>query len=142
MSDYGIKISLPGYDVKTATPEQCVIHSGYACPKMKLGQTPAHFGTYTKVWASDPGDGVTVLKTINHALGYKPMIAVMINFDRTGDGDIVMMPLPAQGGLSLQIYAYATTADLKIAINRAAAGTNPTGETWIFKYYIFVENGA
>jgi hypothetical protein len=140
MGDYGIKISLDGVDVKTATPEQCTLHSGYACPKIKLNQSPAHFGVYTKTFASTPAVGETILTTINHGLGYKPMNLVMIKYH---DGvRNRAMPLPAQSGISLQIYAYATTTDLKIAINRSAGGTDPTGETWVFKYYIFVENGA
>lgn len=138
---YGVKISLAGYDVDTATPEQCALDSNYACPKITLNQSPAHFGIYTKTFSSTPDVGETILTTVNHAFGYKPMHFVLIKFD-DGRGTFVAEPLPAQYGASLQIYAFCTTNDLKIAINRDVAGSDPTGETWTFKYYIFVENGA
>lgn len=140
MSDYGMKISLDGYDVKTASPEQCAVHSGYACPKIKIGQSPAHFGVYSHTFASTPAVGETVLTTINHGLGYKPMHMVLIKFN-DGSADKAM-PLPSQYGISLQIYAYCTASNLVIAINRAPDGSDPTGQTWVFKYYIFVEQGA
>jgi hypothetical protein len=143
MSDYGIKISLPGFDVDTATPEQCALHSAYACPKVKLNQTPAHFGTYTHTFGSNPADGVTVLKSVVHGLGYKPMHFVLIK-DTVG-GDTITLPLPGAYGTANQIYARSTTTTLNISLQRApgtAAIEDLTGVVFVFKYYIFVENGA
>lgn len=140
MDKYGIKIVLPGKDVSDATPEECFVTPDYPCPKIKLKQVPAHFGVYTHTFASTPATGETALFTLNHNLGYKPMHFCLIKYAVSGVNRA--LPLPAYSGVSLYIYAYVSTTQFKILINRAVGGTDPTGETWVFKYYIFVENGA
>jgi len=143
MSDYGMKISLDGFDVKTATPEQCSLHSKYACPKILLNQSPSHFGTYTHTFGSNPANGVTTLKSVVHGFNYKPMHFVLIKYDLSGIERT--SPLPGAYGTANQIYARSTTTTLNIYLQRApgtAEIEDLTGVSWTFKYYIFVENGA
>jgi len=51
-------------------------------------------------------------------------------------------PLPSQAGASFQIYSYATTSDLVIAVSSIGGTDIPEFVDWKFKYYIFVDNGA
>lgn len=66
--DYGFKVSKPGYDVKTATPEQLVFSSKY--PTLRVQQRGSGTITHT--------GGRT--HTIAHNLGYVPMFSVIGNF--------------------------------------------------------------
>jgi hypothetical protein len=77
---------------------------------------------------------------MEHGFARKPMHLCLIKFG-TGTNTRAL-PLPAQSGIALQIYAFVTPTYFKIAINSADGTPDPTGETWTFKYYIFVENGA
>lgn len=132
---YKFIITLPGYDVNKATPEQCVVHSDYACPKIDLRKTPKLFGIYEHTFSSNPGVGTTNLFTLNHDLGYKPM-----HFCNLKD-EFYTEPLPYyQGGD--QIKAYCDDDNFKIDLTRLSDLVDLTGTTFIFKYYIFVENGA
>jgi hypothetical protein len=58
---YGIRVALPEYNTKEATPEQCSVTPEYLCPKIKLNQKPAHFGVYSHTFASQPAQGETIL---------------------------------------------------------------------------------
>jgi len=137
---YGIKVALPDFGVKDAKPEECSITPEFPCMKIKLKQVPPHFGVFTKTFSSTPATGETALLTINHNLGYKPAHLCLIKYAVSGVSRA--LPLPAYSGISLAIYAYVSTTQFKIMMNRQVGGTDPNGETWIFKYYIFVENGA
>jgi len=143
MGDYGIKATLPGYDISGATVEQLAMTSEYASPKIKIGQTPPHFGIYHKYFATSEHypDGETILTTINHGLGYKPMHFVLLRQTYPGVSTDAR-PLPSQAGKSFQIYSYATTSDLVIAVSSAGGTDIPEFVDWKFKYYIFVDNGA
>jgi hypothetical protein len=68
MSNYGIKISKDGYDVKTATPDQLVYSSKYSNLKI--------FGVYT---ATVTISGTAGFTTIANPLGYPPLF--MAYFD-------------------------------------------------------------
>ena len=69
MGDHGIKVSQPGYDVKTATPSQLVFSSKYQTLKVKQQGSGA---------ITDSG-GRSV--TIAHNLGYVPMFLVHSQID-------------------------------------------------------------
>jgi len=141
MANWGMKISLPGYDAKTATPEQCVLHSEYACPKIKLNQNPPHFGIYQYTFTSNPGVGDTILTTIHHGFNYRPMHLVCIKYVDINSINRAQ-PLPAEYDADTLIDSYTTASDLVIVLSRIGTTNNLIGKTWTFKYYIFVEDGA
>lgn len=138
MSDFGVKVSLPGYDVKTATPEQCSVHSDYANPKVKVAQTPAHFNIFTKSWSSNPGAGETTLLTVAHGYSYVPAVVCFIKY--ASGGNNYFQPLP-YGTPAYQYQAYSNSTNFIIIFN--SDGTHdPTGESYQFKYFILAESGA
>ena len=147
---YGIKISLEGYDVKTATPEQCSIHSDYPCIKTKMGANPSHFGIYPYTWTSNPPQGTTNILIINHYLGYTPAHLAMAQAPMyygvppvLGGYSGEMLPWYSYG--SQDYYdSYCNGTSLVIYFYRGSSLSDYdyTGEQKNFKYYIFVENGA
>lgn len=140
MGDYGIKISLDGYDVKEATPEQCSLHSGYACPKMKLNQTPSHFGILTV----NPGilaiDETKILVTIAHGFSYTPSCFALVKY-KDGDSSYRTNTLPAAFGIS-PCWAETNSTNFTIKLFNATGMEMDFNQDLKFKYYIFVENGA
>ena len=144
MSDYGFKISLPGYDIDTATPEQCIIHSGYPCIKTKLNNTPAHFGNYDLTWGSDPSLGETEILSVAHGLGYTPFHLCLIKVLLSGtDYRGEMMPWYTDNGVDYY-YSSCNSTHFKIMFHKEDEFPEHdyTGETATFKYQIFVEDGS
>lgn len=67
-NDKMFKVSLPGYDVDTATPEQCAVHSGFDYPKIE-----EHLEGYEAVTLPNSiSAGTTDIKVITHNYGYIP----------------------------------------------------------------------
>ena len=64
-----LKITLPGYDVELATPEQCAYHSGFTYEFIKEGLEG--YLTYTSPNPITASITYTVA-TINHNFGYVP----------------------------------------------------------------------
>lgn len=147
MSTHGIKISLPGYDVKTATPEQCAVHSDYANPKIRTNQTPAHFNTVNYAFSSDPASGTYNLLTIAHGFSYTPAGIAFIIDRQYSPAHSSLAPLyfDASGNHQL-IAAYTDSTNLKIdyIVNNNADPThiNVNGFSFTFKYYLLLENAA
>jgi hypothetical protein len=76
---YGIKVALPGYDVTTATPEQCAVHSDYNCPK--IDATKNHFLTVPIFFIHEPPQDLTpnattetILQVVPHEYKYIPQL--------------------------------------------------------------------
>lgn len=72
MSDYGIKISQSGYDVKTAAKERLVFSSAYDTLKLFASGN----GSQLVVGGTFVGGSGTATVTIPHNLGYKPAFMV------------------------------------------------------------------
>ena len=73
MNDFGIKISQPGYDVKTAPKERLVFSSKYDTLKLfKSGSGSQAVPAATAPW----GPSGTATVTIAHNLSYKPAFMV------------------------------------------------------------------
>lgn len=109
--DYGIKVSQPGYDVKTATPSQLVFSSKYQTPRIQAQGT----GIITN------SGGRTV--TIAHNLGYIPAFVVHTQSDpvyQTGYDDYFINPVvPFVGGacnISRNVDVYVDTTNLYIEV--------------------------
>jgi len=140
MGDWGLKISLPEYDVKTATPEQCAFHSKYSSPKIALGKDPAHFGYYTHTLDETIPelDSITLL-SVAHEYSYIPASICIVTDNTFGDGLTGLMPW--YGGPWLYIYSYCDDTNFEI-IAYSASGYEGNGEIFDFKYYIFADEGA
>jgi len=99
MTDYGIKVSRPGYDVKTATPEQLAFSSKYSTFKIHARDS----GTVN----SASGGG---LATIAHGLGYTP--AFLVHVDPGQLGRYCVAPYGTDD--KQLVYAYADSTNLYI----------------------------
>lgn len=148
--DAGLKISLPGFDVKTATPEQCTIDSDYPTPKIRTDASPAHFGYFTYTFASNPTVNATLnLKTVAHGYGHTPIM--ICYYQQTNvDYQTGFKVLPwfyTSSNAYLYVLAYTDGTNFKIDFHRGTDGdfldaTDFTGLTFNFKFYIFAETGA
>jgi hypothetical protein len=150
---YGIKISLPGYDVKTATPEQLALSSDYISPKLRLNQSPAHAGivSYTVPTSFAAFTTVNIL-TVNHGYSYTP--AALCHW--TGYTDNVVAtrsfgtaPMQLITSPDMRIIAYCTPTQFKIDAYRGNDfGFGPSipapigGQTVNLRYYILAESGT
>lgn len=141
MSDYGYKVSLPGYDVKTATPEQCAVHSSYPPLKSKTNQSPAHFATLIVDFTGTVTQAVThTLHTVTHNLGYIPFTTSSIVFD-DGLGATAVGLGYAGVGSTLAINAYSDSTNFYITIYDDANWTSNSASLQV-SFYIFAENGT
>lgn len=68
----GIKISIPGFDVKTASPDQLSVSSDHAVPKCDLRPSPKHYGLiFFSITNLAGGTGKTLYQ-IPHGYSYIP----------------------------------------------------------------------
>ena len=139
-SDWGMKISLPGYEAETATPEQCAFHSKYASLKVVLGKDPANFGNYhfqdTITVPVGGTEGIEIF-TLAHGYSYIPAHICMAKDNDASPSLTGMMPLIF--GVS-GFYSYCNNTNFVITFFSA-----PDGDFTFdinFKYYIFADDGA
>jgi len=99
MTDYGIKVSQPGYDVKTATPSQLVFSSKYQTLKIHSQGS----GTVTHSGGR--------IATINHNLGYIPQFLVHLSLPSQATYYIAPINSP---GLKGEVFAYADASNLYV----------------------------
>lgn len=161
-NNFGIKISLPGYGVQSATPEQSSLDSIYDTFKLKLANINNLFGLVTILFNAEPptpgSPTTTNLFTLKHGYNYQPFIIVM-NIDSTFPGFSAMAParplvqLNGVGGTNesrfdtneLDYTGFICHADdTNFYIDLYTDNTkvfNLYGLFYTFKYYIFSENG-
>jgi len=144
MSDYGFKVSLPGYDVGTATPEQCAVHSSYPTFKSRVGQSLPHFATLDVDFTGTITQNVTQnLYVVDHNYGYIPFTfggIVFLTSVATGSQTITGNGR-AGVGATLEIQAYSTTNQFIVSIYDNFNYTDATSRLQV-SYYIFAENGT
>lgn len=140
MSNIGVKVSLPGYDVSTATPEQCSIHSSYPPLKAKLGQTTPHIATLVVDFTGGIVQNVThTLYTVPHGYGYIPFTLANIVLD---DGVSQTVGTGYAGvGATLAINAYSDANNFYITIYDNFNWIT-SNHTLSVSYFIFAENGT
>lgn len=137
---YVAKLSLPGYPVQSATPEQCAIHSSYPPPKAKTGQSPSHVATLVVDFTATVTQAVThTLLTVPHNYGYIPFTIASIVFN-DGTQDVVGLGF-AGVGATLAIDAYSDTSNFYVKIFDDANWTSNAASLQV-SYYIFAENGT
>ena len=143
-TDRVLKISLPGYNADTATPEQCAVHSGFDYPKIEEDLE----GYEEVTLPSSIAPGTTVLKTITHNYGYKPNVLVYID---TLSGGIYgtqfeILPYIFTTPVDMWYDIEVTNTQLKIVLKFAdifGGGTSiypPAGETVGFKWQVWVND--
>jgi len=162
MPDYGIKISLPGYDVKNATPEQCALHSDYASPKIEQNSSVAtvnnsigtgtfsnsgwNFNTLDFTFTSDPGFGTYTLVSIPYAKSYTPSGIVFVKDFQFSPNIFYQLPLSFVTSGFQSLYYRVTSSGITIYYDKTfdpfTTYVNVNTFRFIFKYYVFVENGA
>jgi len=76
MTDYGIKVSKPGKDVKSAGVDDLVFSSEY--------HTRSIYNSGSSTLSTDSDADWDTL-TIDHDLGYKPMVKIFITLHRTSE---------------------------------------------------------
>lgn len=122
MSDFGLKISKEGVDVKDAFPEECIVHSEF--PQLKVFAT----GSTQKVISGSPDTIV-----VDHNLGYRPLFVVYCNRSGLdGAGEYHLVPIYQVK----VVRAYSTTTQLIVEV------LNQNGDTVKIKYYIFYDTLA
>lgn len=157
MSSYGLKISLPGYDVNSALPHQCAVHTAYPCLKTKTGLDPGdetrppgfwHFGTVTFNFVNEPTAGAdTIIYTLPHQYdyftddGYTPSAICRARYFSTSSGTFTgMLPIEPTGTLS--IWVETTPQNMYIKVRRDAGWGTMIGDALTVNYMIFADNGA
>jgi hypothetical protein len=126
-----IKITKPGKDISSTTPDDFYLDSNY--PLLKVSS----FGTFTT--------NILGKVTITHSLGYKPFVLVMSQFvDTDGLGSPVKSTEYYQHdwfvlGASVTFYGYTKIYDNTIDIHISNTDVDPTPGTVNGFYYIFKE---
>lgn len=128
---YGIKISLPTFDVKTATTEQLAITSEKSMLKQAIK------GTTTYTFSGSPANA-TIL-TVNHNFGYVP--ACIVSWFRSSINQGGMMPFfDFSTGDVERIFFETTTTQFFIKYeSQSPTPTNRTGQTFTFDYTIWYD---
>ena len=145
MSDFGFKVSLPGYDVKSATPEQCSIHSSYDSFKVPVNTQTSQVGNIKFTITKDPGIGTWPITQIHHGYGYIP--AVYFFYDERGSTALV-------GSLTDLSYAFGLDEDgidtlevvpdtQNVTFQLVETGTSllTFPQTYSFRFSIFANDG-
>ena len=127
MTDYGFKVSQPGYDVKTATIQQIAYTSQYPIFKAKYS------GTLTLVMAAS----ITSSVSFSHNLGYIPAFRCYGNPSTLSQQRLCDFASNFGSGNSCYIRARITTTQLIIYGDNTKASSQST----IIYYYIYSDSG-
>lgn len=139
--NYIAKISLPGIDVGTATPEQCAVTSEYPPLKAKIGQSPDHIALLNLTFSNRVSQGVThTVYSVPHGYGYIPLTLSNMIFNNNAGTQAVGIGYVGIGA-NLSIQAYATSDDFIVTVYDNFNWTR-TGASLQVSYYIFAEDGS
>lgn len=110
-NDKIFRVSLPGYDVSTATPEQCALHSGFDYPKIE-----EHLEGYEVItMPSSIPEGANTVLTINHNYGYVPSWLVYLDdIDNNMNTEFARLPFTQAMPADWEFRVDSTTTQLKI----------------------------
>jgi hypothetical protein len=142
--DFGFKISLPGVDVKTATPEQCSIHSSYDSLKVKLDNQNPQEGNILVTFNDTPAVGTYTITSIHHGYGYIPAYYFFfdIRSSSSNTGVEVGDVFPLDEGLGSYFQAIPDTQN--IVFNFVTDGVTDVlaGNYYGFRFFVFANDGA
>lgn len=137
--DWGVKISLPGVDVKTATAKELVLSTAYPNPKVQLNKDPAHFGMIQLIYNGANqivGDVSRNITQFAHGYNYTPGTQCLIIDPVSG----VAVQMPYQVG-ALGVFVFEAD-ETYVYLNWSAIGLFPTEITpgiYNFRYYLFAD---
>lgn len=143
--DWGIKVSLPGYDVKTATPEQCSIHSSYDSFKLPVTTDVPQAGNIKVTFIDNPAVGTYQIAQIKHGYGYIP--ACYFFFDLRGSsGNLgsstdLAYEFDINAGADQYFKVVVDTQNVTFNLVVGAQILNLTGKYYSFRYSIFANDG-
>jgi len=100
MKEYGVKISKPGFDVKTALENELNFYSKY--PLLKIHSSGSGTNTFT--------DEGTIELSV-HSLGYRPFYAVWID-THDGNGYRLITDMKISGDWYVYFLPSASTSKL------------------------------
>jgi len=133
---YGIKVSLPGVDVKSASIKDLSLTSDFASQKGLL------FDRVSYTFSGAPNSKQTLV-TINHGLGYIPAFWAYFQDKSSNSNRYDMVPYVAQDsdGFFETITLYMDTQDLKFIFeSENSSPPDKSGDEFIFKYYVFYDD--
>ena len=138
---YVAKLSLPGYDVNTATPEQCVVHSDYPPLKAKIGQSPSHISLLDVDFTATVTQNVAhTVYSISHGYDYIPFTLANLIYDDSSSGTHVGIGWTGVGA-TLSITAESTSSVFRVIIYDNFNWTGSNARLRV-SFYIFAENGT
>jgi len=138
-NDKAFRVSLPGYDVKTATPEQCAVHSGFDYPKME--EDLVGYEEYT-VPASPSVTTYNIL-AVDHNLGYKPMSQCFVeDVDGVFSSEFATLPYLVETFFGTYFTCYTTTTQFKIdlIIGDTMTGALMANKKFNFKWQCWIND--
>lgn len=141
--DYGIKISLPGHDVMSATPEQCAVHSSFPSLKSRLGNSVPHQITVNITFTgSMPNGELNTVWSMGHGYNRKVAFIAFINMTNpttSGFGE-------ANIGATLQALVDVTDTSIRVRVkdelfDDPAFRYITSGSRMSVTIFIFAEDG-
>lgn len=143
----GLKISLPGYDARTASPEFLSVDSDFPLLKCDLRKNPKNYGTLNITVASLPvgsgsaiqiykqSHGYSYIPTFLTAWEYPPGTDPLSNLNTTfGIGD-----LDASIGQNFYISMYCDSQNFYIT-GYTLSGSPVTNTSFTVRFYIFADD--
>lgn len=127
MGDYGIRISIPGQDVKTCSDLDTVVNSKYANLKGTLS------GGGTK---SVPHNTVQTV-TIAHNLGFIPFVSAFVDI---GTGSFTTIPTYLISGVDQQTF-WVKADDTNVYIKFWQGNDFEDTYSYDYKYFIYTDEG-
>lgn len=152
MADTGLIITLPGYDVDKATPEQCAIHTKYNSPK--IDATKEHFVTFRVFFATEPPDASvgssleTILHPLPHTFDYVPQLWLHCDYTsrygststpQFGPGEAYLRSTGLGDDAYIGVRADRDNCYVYIRKHRATSVVDVLGMTVNLRLYIFAE---
>jgi len=153
--NYGLKISKPGVDVKTAQEYELAYSTKYKALQYHNVSFKTHSLTLPGIWAScyDTSVEEGTYVDINHGLGYPPLFLAFFESDGNGpitSGVHLQVPFATHNSIDLFNYSVAGFCDstrVRLSFYRNAIfalGTNQqnftANETITLRCYIFTED--
>lgn len=143
-----LKISLPGFDVKTASPEQMAIDSDYDTLKIPVDDTSSKFGQILVTFADNPGVGVYPLFTYKHGFSYMPFYYFFFDFGSSSkllgsNSGFDTGTKFSNDVFSDQFFQFTDTGDgFTLSWNVISALSDMTGNFFSFRYFVFANDGV
>lgn len=143
MTDIVLKVSLPGFDVKTASPEECAIHSDYDTLKLKLDNDNPYFQRISVDFNTNPPLGTINIFTFEYDLPNVPAYYFMFDQKDSAGGSLSeygnQFPIDATFDHVFQ----ATRVGNKISFDLItdATGIDLVGKYYEFRFYCYANDG-